>query len=117
MKVNLLGVLAESNAPGNSAKLWDMVYGLPSAAFAVKGEDGKWGGNSTWAGTVNPVAQSQDAGYSRNHNRGIYTDLTYPPGTPCGIEGSGCSRTASLTTISPTSTRIIARHTYMEVLR
>ena len=49
--MNLLGVLAESNAPGNSAKLWDMVYGLPSAAFAVKGEDGKWGGNSTWAGT------------------------------------------------------------------
>lgn len=76
MKVNLLGVLAESNAPGNSASLWDMVYSLPSAAFAVKGEDGKWGGNSTWAGTVNPVAQSQDAGYSRNHNRGIYTDLT-----------------------------------------
>lgn len=87
MKVNLLGVLAESNAPGNSAKLWDMVYGLPSAAFAVKGEDGKWGGNSTWAGTINPVAQSQDAGYSRNHNRGIYTDLTIRQELPAVLKG------------------------------
>lgn len=87
MKVNLLGVLAESNAPGNSASLWDMVYSLPSAAFAVKGEDGKWGGNSTWAGTVNPVAQSQDAGYSRNHNRGIYTDLTIRQELPAVLKG------------------------------
>lgn len=87
MKVNLLGVLAESNAPGNSASLWNMVYSLPSAAFAVKGEDGKWGGNSTWAGTVNPVAQSQDAGYSRNHNRGIYTDLTIRQELPAVLKG------------------------------
>lgn len=87
MKVNLLGVLAESNAPGSSAKLWDMVYSLPSAAFAVKGEDGKWGGNSTWAGTVNPVAQSQDAGYFRNHNRGIYTDLTIRQELPAVLKG------------------------------
>lgn len=87
MKVNLLGVLAESNAPGNSASLWDMVYSLPSAAFSVKGEDGKWGGNSTWAGTVNPVAQSQDAGYSRNHNRGIYTDLTIRQELPAVLKG------------------------------
>ena len=87
MKVNLLGVLAESNAPGSSANLWDMVYSLPSAAFAVKGEDGKWGGNSTWAGTVNPVAQSQDAGYSRNHNRGIYTDLTIRQELPAVLKG------------------------------
>lgn len=87
MKVNLLGVLAESNAPGNSASLWNMAYSLPSAAFAVKGEDGKWGGNSTWAGTVNPVAQSQDAGYSRNHNRGIYTDLTIRQELPAVLKG------------------------------
>ncbi len=87
MKVNLLGVLAESNAPGASADLWDMVYSLPSAAFAVKGEDGKWGGNSTWAGTVNPVAQSMDAGYSRNHNRGVYTDLTLRQELPAVLKG------------------------------
>jgi len=76
MKVNILGVLSESNAPGNTAKLWDMVYSLPSAAYPVKDENGRWGGSSVWAGTVNPVAQSQGAGYSRNNTRGIYTDLT-----------------------------------------
>ena len=37
MKVNLLGVLAESNAPGNSAKLWDMVYGLPFCCLRREG--------------------------------------------------------------------------------
>lgn len=87
MKVNLLGVLAESNAPGNTASLWDMVYSIPSAAYAVKGEDGTWGGNSVWSGTVNPVAQSQDAGYSRNHTRGIYTDLTLRQELPSVLKG------------------------------
>lgn len=89
MKVNLLGVLTETNAPGSSADLWDMVYSIPSAAYAVKGEDGKWGGNAIWSGTVNPVAQSQDAGYSRNHSRGIYTDLTLRQELPAVLKGLG----------------------------
>ncbi len=76
MKVNLLGVLSEANRPGASADLWSMVYTLPAAAYPVKTEDGKWGGNATWDGTNNPVAQSQGAGYIKNHERGIYTDLT-----------------------------------------
>ncbi len=87
MKVNLLGVLAESNAPGNTANLWDMVYSIPSAAYAVRGENGTWGGNATWLGTVNPVAQSQDAGYSRNHSRGINTDLTLRQELPSVLKG------------------------------
>lgn len=76
MKVGLLGFLEESTAPGNNANLWDMIYTLPSAAFAVKQESGIWGGNTIWNGYKNPVAQSQDAGYSRYHNRGIMADLT-----------------------------------------
>lgn len=76
MKVNVLGVLSEANRPGASANLWDMVYTLPSAAYPVKTEDGMWGGNATWDGTKNPVAQSQGAGYIKNHERGIYSDLT-----------------------------------------
>ena len=76
MKLNLLGVLQETQAPSNSASLWSMVYNLPSAAYPIKNENGTWGGSARWAGTVNPVAMSQAAGYSRNHSRGIYTDLT-----------------------------------------
>lgn len=76
MKVNLLGMLQETLAPGATANLWNMVYNLPSAAFPIKNEQGTWGGSAIWDGTKNPVAQSEGAGYSRNHTRGIYTDLT-----------------------------------------
>lgn len=76
MKVNLLGVLQESSAPGDNANLWSMAYSLPSAAYPIKDEQGRWGGNAVWAGTKNPVAQSAGAGYSRDHTRGIFTDLT-----------------------------------------
>lgn len=89
MKVNLLGVLSESNAPGNTAKLWDMVYSIPAAAYAPMTEDGKWGGNSVWPGTVNPVAQSQGAGYSRNNTRGIFTDLTLKQDLSTILKGLG----------------------------
>ena len=76
MKLNLLGVLAEANRPGASADLWNMVYTLPAAAFPIRNENGTWGGNSVWAGTMNPVAQSEGAAYVKNHERGIYSDLT-----------------------------------------
>lgn len=76
MKVNLLGVLSEANSPGASANLWNMIYSLPAAAFPVRTENGLWGGNATWSGSSNPVAQSQGAGYVKNHDRGVYTDLT-----------------------------------------
>ena len=76
MKLNLLGVLAEANRPGKSANLWDMIYTLPAAAFPVRNENGLWGGNATWDGTKNPVAQSQGAAYDKSHERGISTDLT-----------------------------------------
>ena len=76
MKVNLLGVLQESSAPGNTANLWSMVYSLPAAAFPIRDEQGRWGGSAVWDGTKNPVAQSAGAGYSRSHTRGIFTDLT-----------------------------------------
>lgn len=57
LKLNLLGTLAESSRPGASANLWDMIYTLPAAAFPIRTEDGSWGGSTTWAGTLNPVAQ------------------------------------------------------------
>ena len=64
LKLNLLGTLSESRIPGASVNLWAMIYSIPSAAFPVRTEDGSWGGSTTWAGTSNPVAQSQGAAYS-----------------------------------------------------
>lgn len=75
VKVNVFGSLTESQRPGDQANLWDMIYTVPSAAFPVKGEDGFWGGSSTWAGTLNPVAQSIGASYYKNHTRYLFTDL------------------------------------------
>lgn len=76
MKVSLLGYLSEQNLPGANASLWNLVYGIPSAAYPAINEDGTYGGSATWAGTVNPVAESQGAGYYKNHARGMYGDLT-----------------------------------------
>ncbi len=90
MRVNLLGVLSESSSPGANAEaasdagnaaagpanIWDMVYSLPSAAFPVRAESGLWGGNPTWSGTVNPVAQSAGAAYVKNHSRSLTSDIT-----------------------------------------
>lgn len=53
-----------------------MIYKLPSAAYPAQLEDGTWGGSSTWAGTMNPVAVSQDAGYTKFHERTLYADMT-----------------------------------------
>jgi len=75
-KVNLHGYLSEENMPGASANLWDMIYSLPSGSIPVKTESGYWGGNSVWAGTMNPVGQSQGAAYSKYHDKGIFSDFT-----------------------------------------
>lgn len=76
MTLNLLGTLSETNKPGDSADLWSMIYSLPATAFPVKTENDLWGGNTTWDGTLNPVAQSQAAAYTKGHNRSLYADMT-----------------------------------------
>lgn len=75
-KVNLLGVISESSRPGNATDMWNLVYSVPSAAFPIKMENGDWGGSTTWAGTLNPVAQSSGAGYYRVNDRALMADMT-----------------------------------------
>lgn len=76
LEVNVLGMLSESSKPGASADLWSMIYTLPAAAIPIKTEDGLWAGSASWAGTSNPVAQSQAAGYTKNHLRTLFADMT-----------------------------------------
>lgn len=87
LKANLLGVLTESSQPGSQANLWNMVYTVPSAAFPIQTADGMWGGNATWAGTNNPVAQSTDAAYYKVHKRSLFADLTLQQDLKYWIEG------------------------------
>ena len=61
---------------GEQADLWSMVYNVPAAAFPIKAADGKWGSSNTWKGTSNPVAEAEGAGYYKNHQRLLQSDLT-----------------------------------------
>lgn len=91
LELKLLGTLSEMSRPGESANLWDIVYTVPSAAFPIKTEDGMWGGNSTWDGTFNPVAQSQAAGYSKSHKRSLFADMTLKQDLAVILPGLGGS--------------------------
>jgi len=76
LQVNLMGALGETNAPGDGTSLWYLLYSIPSAAMPIINEDGTWGGNATWDGTLNPVAQATGAGYTRYHEKTLYADMT-----------------------------------------
>lgn len=78
INANVLGVLLETSRPGSNADLWNMIYSIPSAAFPVKYQDGKWAGSSqsAWPGTSNAVAQSEGAAYAKNHTRSLFSDMT-----------------------------------------
>ncbi|MCM1489999.1 MAG: SusC/RagA family TonB-linked outer membrane protein [Muribaculum sp.] len=72
LKTNIHTSLGEMQTPGSDANLWSMIYSTPSAAFPVKNENGLWGGNSTWSGDNNPVAQSTDAAYYKIYERNLF---------------------------------------------
>lgn len=91
MTVNLLGTLAETSRPGDNADLWSMIYQLPPTAFPVRTENGLWGGSITWAGTLNPVAQSQATAYTKGHNRSLYADMTLKQDLSSILPGLGGS--------------------------
>lgn len=89
LKVNMLGMLSEVRQPGDQADLWKMMYDVPSAAFPIMNEKGTWGGNSTWAGTSNPVGQSTDAAYYKLHERALFADMTLKQSLSMVTEGLG----------------------------
>lgn len=73
-----------------------MIYSIPSAAFPVRTEDDSWGGSTTWAGTSNPVAQSQGAAYSKGHSRSLFADLTLSQDLSGLLKGLGSKLSFSL---------------------
>ena len=95
LKLNVLGVLSETRAPGADgeagADLWDMIYTLPSAAYPARLENGTWGGSAIWAGTKNPVAVSQAAAYTKFHERTLFADMTLEQDLSAITPGLGAS--------------------------
>lgn len=74
LKTNIFTSIGEMQTPGANADLWGMIYSTPALAFPVKNEFGVWGGNSTWSGDNNPVAQSTDAAYYKIFDRQLFFD-------------------------------------------
>lgn len=107
LKLNVLGTLLETRSPGlldtdfkdqgkDDTNLWeDMIYVLPSAAYPIRLEDGTWGGNAIWKGTLNPVAMSQGAAYSKQHERTLFADMTLIQDLSSITPGLGATATLS----------------------
>ncbi len=72
LRSNIHTSLGEMQSPGAMSDLWSMIYNTPALAFPVKNENGVWGGNSTWSGDNNPVAQSMGAAYTKYFERNLY---------------------------------------------
>ncbi len=72
LRTNIFTSLSEMQTPGSYADLWGMIYSTPSLAFPIRNENGLWGGNQTWTGDNNPVAQSTDAAYYKIFDRQLY---------------------------------------------
>ena len=104
LNLNILASLSEARRTGSSFAwgsnmasysyigVWNALYATPASAFPVKA--GKyWGGgvssNYVLNGTYNPVAISTDAGYLRNHDRGIYVDFNLEQDLSFFVEGLG----------------------------
>ena len=72
LKTNIFTSLGEMQTPGAQANLWGMIYSTPAVAFPIRNDNGVWGGNTTWSGDNNPVAQSIDAAYTKIFDRSLF---------------------------------------------
>lgn len=72
LRTNIFTALSEMQTPGANANLWGMMYSIPSLAFPIRNGNGVWGGNQTWTGDSNPVAQSTDAAYYKIFDRQLF---------------------------------------------
>jgi TonB-linked SusC/RagA family outer membrane protein len=95
MKFNMAGRISGFNRPGNSTSsvLFSTLYGTPSNAFPVQYSDGKWGGTPIYA--WNPVADVNESGYARSHERTFYADLTLTQDLSVLTEGLALSAAVS----------------------
>ena len=75
LKAGIVGRLKEFRGTryGRSA-IFNKIYGIPSAAFPIRYENGIYGGSSVY-GTGNPVALLKDYGHIRNVYGTLLADL------------------------------------------
>mgnify|MGYP002622672362 CR=1 FL=1 len=89
LQINVGGVLSEMSCPGSQFNLWSTVYAVPAAAYPVKNERDVWGGNATWDGVSNPVANAVGAGYYKIHERALFADIDLKQSLGMFVDGLG----------------------------
>ncbi len=92
MQANVMGLLNEYSRPASGGEqLVRRVFDVPAAAFPVRTESGLWGGNATWDGGHNPVYLAQGRGYSKDHTRALYADMSLRQDLSSITKGLGAS--------------------------
>ena len=86
----MLGLMTDKGFVAN-ANMNDGYSTQDKYSSAILSDDGSWGGSSTWSGTMNPVAQSQGAAYSKGHTRSLLADLTLSQDLSGLVKGLGVS--------------------------
>ncbi|TLX78203.1 SusC/RagA family TonB-linked outer membrane protein [Labilibacter sediminis] len=86
LKVNLAGRLLGYNRPGvNTENIFSLAYRLPSNAYPVKYEDGRWGGSTLYGD--NPMAQINGIGFGKSLDRSVFADMTLKQDLSALVEG------------------------------
>ena len=89
MQVNVLGRITERSRPASqsAAEMMQNIYNLPSNAFPVRNQNGTWGIGSSTVFPDNPVAASSSTGYTTDHYRGMFADITLRQDLEVLVEG------------------------------
>lgn len=74
VKFSLYGIIGEDKRPNKGIdEIFQNLYKVPSAAFAVKTPNGNWGSNSVFK--MNPIAVIADGGYVQENRRLLEGDM------------------------------------------
>lgn len=113
MSVNVLGVFVESNRPNdiNAADATWNVYATPANAFPYQTSQGIWGGNEAF-GARNVVAQIQDSGNAKTHQRQLWADARLTQDLGFWVDGLSISMQAGYDNASITNEFYSKGHQY-----
>ena len=78
LELNLMGIFYQANQPAGigANDVIATLYQLPSVAFPVNAESGRWGGSTAW-GNKNPIANIAATGYGQDNGRTFYADMKF----------------------------------------
>lgn len=90
MSVNVLGIFMETSRPGNrdANAITAAIYDIPASQFPVRNAAGLWGGDQAKTDN-NPVAQIQNTGFTKTHQRQLWADARISQDLSFWLDGLG----------------------------